>query len=703
MQFEDTEVEDWSGNSLYGTHNATEGQPGLHTGNLYSYGFNGTTQFASRSDSSLLNLGNTFTLEAFIKLDGSGSGTRTIIDKGFGAYWLLIDASNQIMLYRVGSGPVALSSISLDTNPHHIAVTKSGSTVTVYVDGIDVTGATNGAITFTDTANDFRVGQEISGGSYFKGHISDVALYPTALSAARIDAHYYQSIIYGVAASMAGTATLSAAPRLKQFPAATLSAQGSLLSTAVRRHRAASTLNGTGTITAAGLRQPLAAATLTGFATLGAIALRIQPAGATLAASGSLGGNIEVTFVGAAQLDGEGFLSAGRQLVAIPPMPIDQAPVLIPAELAPARFTEALTRGYKLCLVIQVLDGATGDVLAELDTVENGSVTLDSSAAIRGRCELSIIDDGLRDLIPFTPQDMLAPYGNEIRLGRGIRYPDGTAEAISLGVFRLRNVNPDDTGSSTTIHITGLDRWSRITDARFEETWVIPAGTNVVEAIRLTVQATYPDCPLDLGTTNFTTPQRIGERGGDRGVFIQELATSIGSELYFDGTGTLVRRPIALATDNNRWTVSEGEGGALLRVGRPWDVERIYNKVITSGEPQDGSPPVCASAEDNNPFSPTFYGGKFGQRPRFYVSQLITAQEQAALTSAGILAKSLGSSQQVTFDQMVDPTMEPGKVVRIMRERLGLDEKHVLDTLTIPLAASESMPGRTRVTEVVGT
>lgn len=675
--------------------------PTLHQGNRASCQFNGSSQYASRSDEAQLDLADSFTLEAWIYLDAINRW-HTIVDKGANAYALAVNSSNRLVLRKSFIADIVASTITLSASTaYHVAATKSGATVKLYINGVDRTGTVTNQ-TCTDNSSALHVGREISY-NYMQGRISDVALYSGALSAARIAAHYSSGLVYLAGANLVGGSTLASAAIRKQFPAALLSGAGSIEAAPIKRLLGSSAMSGAGSLAAIAIRQPVAAAALAGSGTLAAAALRRQPAIALLTGAASLIAGTKATFIGAAELVGHGYLTAGRELVAIPPMPINMAPVLIPAEAASARFTETLARGYKLCLVIQVLDGTNGQVLAELDTVDTGSVTLDSNAAIRGRCDLTIVDDGFRDFIPVTPQDMLAPYGNELRLARGIRYPDGTAEAIQLGIFRMRQVNPEDAGSSTTIHITGLDRWSRITDARFEETWVIPAGTNAIEAIEMTVLDGYPDCPLDLGTTNITLPQRIGERGGDRGAFIQDIARAIGSELYFDGTGTLVRRPIAVATDNNRWTIREGEGGMLIKVGRGWDSERVYNKVISSGEPQDGSAPVCATALDNNPQSPTYYYGKFGKRPRFYVSQMIATEEQAALASAGILAKSLGTSQQVTFDQMVDPTMEPGKVVRVMRERLGLDEKHVLDTLTIPLAAQESMPGRTRVTEIVGT
>lgn len=668
--------------------------------NTYSGLFSGSN-YASRADHNLLDLGDSFTLEAFVKRDPAGSGNRTIIDKGTLAYGLRINGSNQLELTWVGVAIIVTSTIALSTNPHHVVATKNGGTVRLYIDGVDRTGTVTNQ-TFTNNSADFQIGRGLTT-NYFRGNISDVAVYSGALSAARVAAHAAQANKAAAAADLRGVGSLISAGSRRQFPGATLAGIGTIGAFGVRRDRGAATLDGEGTLTADSIRRRLFGATLDGEGALTVTALKITPATAALTGVGTLTAATTAIFSGAALLAGEGFLRAGRQLVEIPPLPVDTVPVLVPAEQASPRLIKALNQGHETVVVVQVLDGVTGQILREITTVENGGVTLDASAAIRGRCDITLIDDGFQDLIPATPRDMLAPYGNELRIGRGVRFPDGTAEAVSLGVFRMRQVATEDIGSAATIHITGLDRWSRLVDARFEAMYVVPGGTNVITAIRNIAQDAWPGIPTDLGTTNYTTPQRIAERGTDRDAIMQDLARSIGSELYFDGTGTLVRRPIALATDNSRWIITEGDGGALLSAGRAWDSERVYNKVIASGEPLDDTPPVCAEAWDDNPMSPTYYHGPFGKRPRFYVSQMLTSTQQAADAAAGILAGAIGTSQQVSFEQLVDPTMEPGKVVQIMRERLGLEEKHVLDTLAIPLDARETMTARTRVTEVAGT
>jgi hypothetical protein len=76
---------------------------------------------------------------------------------------------------------------------HHLAVTYDGTTQVVYIDGVAVG---SGASTFniTDNAAPFTIGAgwDLTFGPflYYTGLVAEVALYATALTAARVFAHF---------------------------------------------------------------------------------------------------------------------------------------------------------------------------------------------------------------------------------------------------------------------------------------------------------------------------------------------------------------------------------------------------------------------------------------------------------------------------------------------------------------------------------
>lgn len=75
---------------------------------------------------------------------------------------------------------------------YHLAATfdRAGNFAKVYKNGVEV-GTTTTAVDSADGTSAFRVGYRLSGGDRFlNGRASDLAIYPTALSATRLLAHY---------------------------------------------------------------------------------------------------------------------------------------------------------------------------------------------------------------------------------------------------------------------------------------------------------------------------------------------------------------------------------------------------------------------------------------------------------------------------------------------------------------------------------
>ena len=122
------------------------------------------------------------------------SGTALMRDHNSvsGTGWILAyEASGGRLAYRVGGVPfVVPGTIAAVRNAwHHIAVTKSGSAVAFYLDGVQLHSAnTGGAAAPAPPWHVMRNGN--SSTEYTQGHADEVAVYSTALSPADISSHY---------------------------------------------------------------------------------------------------------------------------------------------------------------------------------------------------------------------------------------------------------------------------------------------------------------------------------------------------------------------------------------------------------------------------------------------------------------------------------------------------------------------------------
>lgn len=161
---------------------------------------NGTTQYISVANSASLALGDVFTYEAWIKRGESNRGFfDTILHKEgtpntpkFG----VTGPANRLQL-RVPSVKTICEStteVLADGLWHHVVATKNGATVKLYIDGVDRTGTVTNETCQSNTAA-LTIGAENTVEEFFKGSIDEVAVYATALSEARIKAHYQAALL----------------------------------------------------------------------------------------------------------------------------------------------------------------------------------------------------------------------------------------------------------------------------------------------------------------------------------------------------------------------------------------------------------------------------------------------------------------------------------------------------------------------------
>ena len=138
-----------------------------------------------------------FTIETWIRRASTSvvtydsGGNATIFGYGTGAYFLGISGSagtlffSQMGNYNYVSGP----SIT-DTNWHHVAVTKVGSTVVFYLDGVAYATPAY-SVTFTFAGGPPGIGYWAeSGGDGFLGTIDEMSIYNRALASNEVAAIY---------------------------------------------------------------------------------------------------------------------------------------------------------------------------------------------------------------------------------------------------------------------------------------------------------------------------------------------------------------------------------------------------------------------------------------------------------------------------------------------------------------------------------
>ena len=336
-------------------------------------------------------------------------------------------------------------------------------------------------------------------------------------------------------------------------------------------------------------------------------------------------------------------------------------------------------------------DVLVGDTVIEQGIpISGGSVSFDAQAKTRGKCTITVPDPAYA---PLLVTDRLSVGGTELQVYRTV---DDTE--FSLGVFRIDDAQVTDDGSQLSTTVTAYDRSRTVSRARLETAKVLTSGTNYITAITDLVAEAIPHVEVISTPTTRTTPLLVLDAQSDRWEICLRLAEAIGFVCYFDQFGRLNLTPEPTPNGPPTATISDGTGGVLVSAGLRWSVDGVYNAVIATGDGPNG--PVFGAAYDLDPTSVTFWEGPFGKVPRFYASELLGSDAQAAEAAQGILSRVIGIPRSVTFSMVPDPSLFPGRVVRIERETLGVVENHLLDQVSIPLSVEAAATAATRTQTV---
>ena len=162
-----------------------------------SASFDGVQSYERVPSSSSLNMTSAATVEFWAKRRTISSTYQVLVGKpGNGqskyenyAVWLGT-SSRYTAYFGDGSTWVAVQTPAVtDTNWHHVVATNDGSTVKIYLDGV-LKQSTSTTLRLTANTQPLNIGGANNNSYFFNGWLDEVAIYPTALSATTVLAHY---------------------------------------------------------------------------------------------------------------------------------------------------------------------------------------------------------------------------------------------------------------------------------------------------------------------------------------------------------------------------------------------------------------------------------------------------------------------------------------------------------------------------------
>jgi CSLREA domain-containing protein len=184
-----------NGNNVTFLGGVTLGVPGALGGSDTAALFDGVNDQARVPDSNSLDVGNSFSAEAWIKRS-SAAQTHELMNKGASGIQLVVmnaASQNRVVLRRAGVASIAQSTtgVAADGRFHHVVATMNGlgSTARIYIDGVDVTQVLAPGQTILNTSFPLTFGSFGSAPST-PATYDEFALYDSALTPAQVQAHY---------------------------------------------------------------------------------------------------------------------------------------------------------------------------------------------------------------------------------------------------------------------------------------------------------------------------------------------------------------------------------------------------------------------------------------------------------------------------------------------------------------------------------
>jgi len=346
---------------------------------------------------------------------------------------------------------------------------------------------------------------------------------------------------------------------------------------------------------------------------------------------------------------------------------------------------------------------ASDQKLQEIN-ISDGSVKIDSGSAVRRTCEITLVTSRDSDnLVPNNDFDVLTPFGNELRLYRGVQYADGTEEYVPLGVFVITEVSINDSNEGVSIKLAGEDKSIRVSRAKWTQPYQMVSGT-LEASITALLKDRFPDAEISFPTTNVTVNQVLlgAENDNDPWKDAVEIAELVGFDLFFDQNGVVQMKQFPTLDGSVVVALfTEGAGTTITQLNRTISTKSTFNGVIYTIEGSDVVLPIRVEAWDEDSSSPTYRYGVFGQVPTFIETNLLASSSEAVRAAASLLNTYIGSQEVVNWDSLVDPSLDVQDVVYVKSNGAKIDRLVIIDTLDIPLTPEGSMKADARTVRVV--
>jgi len=262
-------------------------------------------------------------------------------------------------------------------------------------------------------------------------------------------------------------------------------------------------------------------------------------------------------------------------------------------------------------------------------------------------------------LYPWSPRDLLNPYGTELRAFRGITYGSGSYDEFPCFVGPIEACKPNRNGEVT---VEASDNSVRVSRAGFVSPLPAQVGDPVLDEFERVVLDANPRAVFGRHDPITAKVPAGLAYDGDRGAALDSLAKAANAFWYCLADGSYVMRwvPWSRSPSSSVLELTDGPGGTLASAYPVRASGDLYNRFTFTSDAPTGGAPMYATAQDDDPDSPTWVGGPFGVRS--FQARVTGAANQGQLfvmaRTAVARTRSLAESWSITC--VADGSIELG-------------------------------------------
>lgn len=303
----------------------------------------------------------------------------------------------------------------------------------------------------------------------------------------------------------------------------------------------------------------------------------------------------------------------------------------------------------------------------------------------------------------YTPDPDKVWLRQKVKVYKGLII-NGGEFWVSQGVFVMTNPVLHDM-DETYLRFEGDDKFSlaETIGGEVEGTYIIPVDTSVDFAIRMILQPSTdvekevfydPISPMiDSEFSTILTPYTIEVATGDNiASALYELAHMVSANMYYDAEGRFIfERDIKDNQKGSVFTLSRGDFNYIAGT-RTYRTDDVYNACLVVGDNINGEI-FDAYVENTNTQSPTSINNLGWKRvlvvtdPNIYTDELATIRAEFELRNVTIMLSSFSISCAPHILHL-----DVDRVITLTSNKLDVDEERVLiDSLSIPLSSESEI------------